>query len=346
MSDVTSGKKILIVDDSEIDREILREILSDDFELEEVDNGYLALEFIMQNKDQLDAILLDVSMPVMDGFSVLKLMKENGVDTIPVFMITAEATKDSVEKAAVFKVSEFIRKPFDREEVLKRLKSKLGVLTDHALTEEDIVETQKYIAELEMIYDKYLKHMGEDNGHCIRMTNLMKILLSKYTVNTRGVHLERPQIEMISKAAYFCDIGNMVTPTLPGFRMTKHEDENNDAYQSHTLNGAALIRLNFSEHCRYFVQICADMCSHHHERYDGTGYPHRIMGGNNSAYAQMCGLVDKFDTLFYKYREHNELQFSFVYGEIAQDRGAVSREILSLLEESKFNIVMYYNART
>lgn len=339
-------KRILVVDDSEIDREILRSILGDDFDMVETDNGYQALEFIIKEKDSLDAILLDVSMPVIDGFSVLKLLRENNIYTIPVFMITVEATKDSVEKAAQFKVSEFIRKPFDREEVLKRLRSKLGVLTTPKLTADDIAETKKYIADLESVYDRYMKHIGEDNGHCVRMMNLMKILLNRFTLNTKGEKLEREQIELVSRAAYFCDIGYMVTPNLPGFRKVKNDDDSPDVYQNHTINGAALIRLNYSEKCRYFVQVCADMCSHHHERYDGNGYPHRILGSNNSIYAQMCGLVDKFDTMFYKYREHNELQFDFVISDLAQDTGAVSREVLTLLKDSKFNIVMYYNARS
>ncbi len=338
-------KKILVVDDSEIDRQVLRSVLGEDFDMIETDNGYKALEYIMKDKENLDAILLDVSMPVIDGFGVLKLLREKKVDTIPVFMITAEATKDSVEKAAKYKVSEFIRKPFDREEILKRLHSKLGVLSTPKLTEEDMAETRRFIADLEAIYDRHLRHIGEDNSHCVRMVDLMKILLGKLTINVKGEKLERDQIEIISKAAYFCDIGNMVTPNLPGFRKIKNDDDGSDAYQNHTTNGAALVRLNFSEKCRYFVQVCADMCSHHHERYDGTGYPHRIAGSNNSVYAQMCGLVDRFDTMFFKYREHNELQFSFVFGEMAQDAGAVSQDVLKLLEDSKFNIVMYYNAR-
>lgn len=116
-------KKLLIVDDSEIDRAVLRSILSDDFAIEEMENGYSALEYMQKRGDTIDAILLDVSMPVIDGFDVLRLMRENKIDNIQVFMITSESTKDNVEKAMQYNVADFIRKPFDRETVLKRLKA-------------------------------------------------------------------------------------------------------------------------------------------------------------------------------------------------------------------------------
>lgn len=175
------------------------------------------------------------------------------------------------------------------------------------------------------------------------MVALMKILLSKYAVNTMDVKLERAEIEIISEAAFFCDIGFMMLPS--SLRGSSREEMNGEQYQSHTSLGADIVRLNATKQCEYFVSICSDMCENHHERYDGAGFPNRITGKNNSVYAQMCRLVDEFDYLYYKYREHNELQFDFVVGTLTMDRGAVSPEILSLLVDSKFNIVMYYGTK-
>lgn len=339
-------KKILIVDDSEIDREILKSILCQEFDIIEADNGFTALEIILREMNYLDAIMLDVSMPVLDGFSVLRFMKENKIGNIPVFLITAEATKDNVEKAVKYNVSEFIGKPFEREEILRRLKVKLGIIGKHNLTESDVRETNKYISDLEAVYNKYLTNLGEDSGHYKRMVDLMKILLNRYSVGSTEAELNSSQIEIISKAAFFCDMGNMLIPSgnFPT-KSVKQDDTGNDIDQSHTTYGADIVRLNSSKHCEYFVQICADMCIHHHERYDGKGYPHRIFGNNILIYTQMCWLVDQFDSLFFKYREHNELQFDFVVNEIAQDTGAVSEEVLTLLVDAKFNIVMYYNSK-
>ena len=332
-------KKILIVDDSDIDREMLKSFLAEEFTIIEADSGYAGFEAILKQAE-LDAIILDVTMPVLDGFSVLQLMKDRNID-IPVFMVTAEATKENIERAVQFNVAEFIKKPFDRDDVLTRLKSKLGVFDEVELEEEDIEETKKYIANLESVYEKYLNNFHDDSKHYARMAGLMKILLSRYTANSFEVNLARERIEIISKAAYFCDIGNMLVARGRGH---KDDEEEGSMSSHHSLLGADIIKVNPSKRCAYFVHVCSEICINHHERYDGNGYPGRASGNNLSVYAQMCSLVDQFDTLFNKYREHNNLQFDFVASELAQDRGAVSKDIFQLLTDSKFNIVMFYSA--
>lgn len=335
-------KRLLIVDDSEIDREILKNVLYNEFDIIEADSGYAALEIIAKEGESLDAMILDVSMPTLDGFGLLKIMKENNVRSFPVFLITAEATKDNVEKAAQFNVSEFIKKPFNRTEILKRLRVKLGVVSDHHLTKEDIKETHKYIFDLEAIYRQYLSNFGKDSGHYMRITDLMKILLKEYAAMEHKAELDEEHIEIISKAGFFCDIGHMLFPSkLPG--LMKLEDEEKGVYQKHTVWGADMIRLNYSKHCRYFVQVCADICIHHHERYDGKGFPHKIIGSNNLGYTQTCRLVDRFDQLFFKYHEHDELQFNSVVNELGEDKGAVSPAIFSLLTKCKSKIIRYYH---
>lgn len=338
-------KKLLLVDDSEIDRGILKSILSDDYEITEADNGYSALKIIPKIINQLDAILLDVSMPILDGFSVLRLMKENKLDKVPVFLITAEATQDNVERAAQYNVSEFIRKPFEREEILKRLKSRLGVVLKHDLTDKDIKKTKKYIAHLEAVYNKYLTNTGKDSGHYSRIVDLMRILLKKYSSTEKGTGINYAQIDIISKAAYFYDIGNMLLPSNLKFGMVKQEGRSTELYQSHTVLGADIVQLNYSKHCEYFVHVCSDMCMHHHERFDGSGFPHRIQGNNNSIYTQMCRIAMEFDNLFFKYGEHKETQFNFVMSELAQDKGVVSKKVLSLLTECQTAIILYYNEK-
>lgn len=335
-------KRILIVDDSEIDREILKSIFANEFDIIEADNGYSALEIILNKKEHLDAVLLDVSMPVLDGLSVLRLLREENFDNVPVFMITAEATKDNIEKASQYNISEFIRKPFDRDEILKRVRLKLGVMTKHSLTDVDIAETKRYITALTTIYDRYLNNFTEEKERNERRSDLMKLLLKNYSA-AKGKETDDARIDIISKAAYFCNIGNMLIPNPPSDTEAVNGKMNSEAYQQHTVIGAELIQLNYSEHCKYFVQICADMCLHHHERYDGKGFPHGIYGNNNSVPTQMCGLLDRFDALFFRYREHNKIQFDFVVGELGKDNGAFSPEVLALLANSRFDILAYYN---
>ncbi|MCH5252969.1 MAG: response regulator [Lachnospiraceae bacterium] len=335
------NKTVLIVDDSEIDRVVLRNILGEDFEIEEAENGYSAMEEILRGRDSLDAILLDVSMPVLDGFGVLRLMKEKEISDIPVFLITAEATKDNVERAVHYNVTEFIRKPFDKDSVLDRVKLKLGVVSDYTLTDHDIEETTKYIVELKALYDKYLLHSGKALGHYERVSAVLKILLNEYSASSRNAELDGTRIDIISKAGYFYNIGSMVLAGRDG-RVTKKEDADKEAYQSHTILGADLVRLNYSRHCRFFVQVCADMCIHHHERYDGKGFPHKIMGDNNLIYTQLCRLANRFDSVFSHNKEYSEMQFEIACNEVQKDKGAVCAEAFKVLERSKSAITLYY----
>jgi len=144
-------KRLLIVDDSELDRTILRTILEDDFEVFETTNGYMAFEMLAREREKIDAVMLDISMPVISGFDLLLLLKENKMDDVPVFLMTSETTPDNVRRAREFKIAEFIGKPFDRDEILKRLRSWLGMATDYVLAPEDVIATKKYIAELESL---------------------------------------------------------------------------------------------------------------------------------------------------------------------------------------------------
>ncbi len=121
-------KRLLIVDDTEIDRIILRSILSADFEIDEADNGNTAFEYLITKGDTLNAVLLDISMPNIDGFDVLQFMKSKGITHIPVFLVTAEPTMDNVQRAIEHKIAGFIGKPFDREDLPRRLRSRLGVV--------------------------------------------------------------------------------------------------------------------------------------------------------------------------------------------------------------------------
>lgn len=345
-----ANRKILIVDDSEIDREVLRNILSADFEIMEADNGYSGLSLILAKSHELSAVMLDISMPIMDGFNVLYLMRENGIDNLPIFLITAEARPDNVQRAAQFNVSEFIRKPFNSEEILRRLKLKLNMVYDDGdetdagdmLTEADIFATTEYIKELEKIYHSYLKSINEDNAHYVRVSDLMRILLYEYAKLTEDKNMDDTRIEFISKAAYFCDIGGMAVGNAI-MRAHNRGEQEELIYQNHTHLGADIVRLNHARRCAYFVQICSDICLHHHERYDGKGFPHRLIGNNNSIYSQMCRMLAEFDILFFKYMEHNARQFEIVINEMSKDQGALNPVIFMLLTSCRDDIMAYYS---
>lgn len=335
-------KRLLVVDDTEIDRIILKSILAKDFEIDEVDSGNLAFEYIMQRRNQLDAIVLDISMPHIDGFDVLHFMQEKGVDDIPVFLVTADPTRDNVEKALHYKIAEFIGKPFDKDDVLRRLRSRLGIIPRYSLDKEQLAETQKYVNDLEMLYKQYLHNFGRDDAHYRHMVALMRLLLTYYGKTVRGLNLNPDNVDLISRAAYFCDIGEMLLPDKMSQILTGNLDTD-DAHHTHTVLGSNLIRLNRSPACSYFVEICAGMCLHHHERYDGAGYPYGIAGDNNSIYNQMCRLCDEFDTMRSKFYGSNAKPVKTIIRRLTNnDPGLVSPELYALFSDCETNIVDYF----
>lgn len=334
-------RMILIVDDSEIDREILKNILNEDFEVAEAENGFIAIEYITANRKKLDAIMLDISMPHISGFDVLRLLRDNGMGDIPVFLISAEATKENVMRAAQFNVTEFISKPFDRDDILQRTKSVLGFTTEYWLVMEDIVQMQSYIERLESFYKLWMSNFGKEEAHYRRMTDLMEILLNRYALKHKDAHLDKEKIGIISKAAYFCDIGMMMVPEKMA-AFSREPERHDQLMRNHTKFGSMIIKLGESKRCEFFVSVCSDMCANHHERFDGLGYPRGVGGKNLSVYSQMCRLVDEFDNMYSKLYGANEMQINLIAKQIMKKEGMVSEELMSLLEDCKPTISGYY----
>lgn len=330
-------KTILIVDDVDVDREILKGILSDYFIVIEASNGKEAVEIIQNQAAELRAVMLDIVMPNFDGFSVLDSIKDMKTANLPVFLITSEATRDNVSKAMQYNVAGIIRKPFDRTAVMNYLAQSVGDIP-FRLSAPEILETRKYIKQLELSYNAYLDSFGKDSGHWQRVVDLMKILLRHYAEAEESSGLDDNSIEVISSAAYFCNIGDMVCQKV----MLKDRSTSNG---DHTFHGANIIRFNYSHKCRFFVSVCAEMCLQHHERFDGTGFPNKLSGNEISIYAQMVKLCEDFDESLYRFGQKNAARFDFIAQMLSEDSGAYDKNLLWLLNDCKSDIADYYRAR-
>lgn len=342
-------KRLLIVDDSEIDRKILRNILSKRFEIAEVENGYDALELITRVNSNIDGMLLDISMPVLDGFNVLNVMSENDIN-IPVVLVTAEANAENVHRALHYGVSDFISKPFEVQTVMDKIGKIFGVedmpeaqrdITKNSVSTETY-ETDTYISKLKGIYDDFLKNADLDPSHCSRVSRLTEILLIEYGLAHKP-ELDILDIKLISKAAYFYNIGLMGVPT-EAVANRKISESANEIYETHTVMGGKIVCLNDSRSCNYFVKVCSDMCMHHHERYDGRGFPHGLRGSDNSIHSMVCGFAAAFDRIFSKRKEYNDIQFDFVINQLMFDKGAFSGDIYELAQRCRIQIINYYKS--
>ncbi len=338
-------KRVLIVDDTMVDRIILKSILEADFKIWEADSGNRAFEYITTGGEDLDAILLDLSMPHINGFDVLRFMQEKGMNDIPVFVVTAEPTKDNVEKAFQYKVCDFIGKPFDRDDILGRLRSRLGIIPEYNLSREDLLETTKYISDLEAFYRTYLTNFGKSDAKYRVRSDLMRIMLNTYSRTPRGEYLNPDNILLVSKAAYFCDIGEMLIPDNKPIDQQAPVvvTRNRELEDKHTVYGSNFIRMNRAKSCEYFVEICASMCLHHHERYDGRGYPYGIKGKNNSFYNQICRVLDEFEDKRSKFYGDKAKPIKFIVRRLVDDNlGVAGKEVYDLLEECEPLIFDYF----
>ncbi len=338
-------RRILIVDDSDIDREILKNMLCGEFEVIEADNGYSGLEIILKRSSKIDAILLDIFMPVISGFDILKIISNNKIANIPLILITAEATKENVKRAAQYNVVDFISKPFDPKFILKRLREIFSEYEsdEHRSDLEHIsFAINNYIEKLMEIYKTYLKNKDINDERDVRVSELMSILLKKYMEINKDSKLDDLRIDCISRAAYFHDIGKMV---IPDEFFKRPEQVNNSVYESHTTCGAAIVGLNTLPDCQYFVQICSDICMQHHERFDGKGFPRGLKGDDISFYAQLCRLMIDFDDMLIKKHTENKESFDFIIGDLIIDSGIYSPELINLLKSCKVGIITYYRKK-
>ncbi len=352
-------KRIMIVDDSDIDREILKNILENDYDVIEESNGYSALEKILSRKTNIDALMLDISMPIVDGFAVLGILQCNEINDLPVIMITSEATRENVFKAVGYGITEFIGKPFDPDVILQRLRGILAIPEKAApekepeestaflryhydnLSNRDIKKSNEYFDRLKSLFVDFIKNRSIDESHYIRVAKIVRILVERYAALNKQLKLTSDHIDLIFKAAYLHNIGMMALPDNC-LDETNLAPEDMAVFESHTQAGAKIIRLNTSPSCSYFVDICSDICMHHHERFDGAGFPHGLKAADNSIYAGFCGLAADFDRIFIKRIAFDENQFDFVMSELEFAGAKYNPEVIRLFKECKKLILLLY----
>lgn len=301
---------MLIVDDDETNYEILANIFSPYYDIIYASNGKTGLEAVLNNKEKLCSILLDVVMPEMNGLQVLRSLKEAELlDKIPVFLITAEATVDVMREAYRLGVMDIIPKPVTPYVVLRRVQSVVELFSARKRLS-DVVELQHLdlLSQAEKIISlnkgmiealaTAIEFRSEESGdHVRRINRITAHILS----NTKfGNGLSSMDIEKIALASIMHDVGKIAVPDSilkkPG-RLTEEEFE---IMKSHTTQGAALLdkipQLRENEAYEY----ARDIALHHHERYDGKGYPEGLKGDEISIWAQVVSLADVYDALICK----------------------------------------------
>lgn len=344
---------LLIVDDSEIDRAILKNILTSYYNVIEANNGYAALEILNNPSLHIDGMLLDISMPGLDGFSVLNLLDKSRHNGMQIMLISAEAQKGNIIRAANYGVAGFFKKPYNSDQILTKLKqlfAKKETVPEAfnqsgALSDNELRATANYAERLRRVYLTYLKSEKRDDLMYIHVSEVVHILLETYFALKAPRDLSPEGIEIISQAAYFYDIGRIVI-RQEKFKVYLQADID-DIPDTHTIAGADMVAINNSPAVSFFTKTAADICMHHHERYDGRGMPHGLKSTINNIYTQMCSIAIEFCQHFFKENGDtpNDSDFVLAMNSIEEDKDAFRPDVIELLANSKDDIIAHFGKK-
>ena len=294
---------ILIVDDSALNRMVLIEILGkENYTFLEAENGQQAVE-LLDCHPEVDLMLLDITMPEIDGFGVLEIMNQyHWIEETPVIMISAEDAYSFIERAYDLGASDYITRPFDARVVCRRVSNTLMLYAKQKrlvqMVAEQVYEKEKVSNTMISILSHIVEFRNNESGlHVVHIRTITELLLRRLRKKTDRYPLTEADISLISTASALHDIGKINIPeqilNKPG-RLTKEEFE---IVKTHSAVGEHMLRqIPFNQN-EPLVKVAREICRWHHERWDGRGYPDGLKGDEIPISAQVVSLADVYDAL-------------------------------------------------
>ena len=343
--------KILIVDDAEINRSLLADILSVEYDIMEASNGMEAVSLLNQYHADLSLILLDIVMPEMDGFEVLAIMNRNGwIQSIPVITISAETSSSYIEHAYDLGAADYISRPFDEKTVLRRVSNMLMLYTKQKILEgmvtEQIIDKEKNnFLMVEILSNIVEFRNGESGLHVLHIRVITEMLLKKLVEKTDRIQLSLSDIALIVNASALHDIGKISIPeeilNKPG-RLTPEEFE---IMKTHTTQGGQLLERIPQMRELPFFTYAYDIAKYHHERWDGRGYPEGRKGDDIPLWAQIVSIADVYDALVSPRCYKKAFSFEVALGMIVSGEcGVFNPNILACFREIEGKLRTLYGS--
>lgn len=338
-------KTILIVDDIEINRMILAEIFKDEYKILEACDGAEAIK-IINSEMAISAVLLDLLMPKVNGLGVLKEMNKSGkIKNIPVFLITAADSQEMLMEGYNLGAIDIITKPFMTHFLKHRINNVIE-LYGYQNELEDIVAKQ--VARLNQVNLSMVEMLAtviefrdcESGEHVKRICGLTKILMKEVSDMYAEYHLPQSEIDKIVTSSVLHDVGKISIPdnilNKPG-RLTKEEFE---IMKEHTVKGCEILQKIPDMMDEDIYNYSYDICRHHHERWDGRGYPDGLRGDDISIWAQVVSVADVYDALtserVYKKAFSHDVAVQMIFN---GECGAFNPKVLKAFEASMDKIV-------
>lgn len=306
-------ERLLIVDDVELNRALLGEMFRTEFMLSEAENGRKAVEILEEKHDEISAVLLDLVMPELDGFGVLEEMIRRGwVGKIPVVMITAETSDTVMQKGYEMGAADIISKPFNPNIVRQRIhnvveqysyRHKLEVLVEEQTREltRQSRELRENSVQLIDILSAIIEFKNTESvQHIYNLRVITKMLLTELANSHKEYGLTEEVIEASSEAAAMHDVGKIAIPDYILNKPGKLTAEEYEIMKTHTIRGCEILEKIATVRNLVYYHYCYEICRHHHERWDGKGYPDGLLGNEIPIWAQAVSLADVYDALISK----------------------------------------------
>ena len=298
--------QILIVDDSELNRSMLADILYKEYGVLEAENGREAIAMLQEHEHEISLMLLDIVMPEMDGFEVLAVMGKNKwLESIPVIIISAESASTYIDSAYDLGATEYISRPFDPKAVQRRVGNTVLLYSKQKMLENMVTNQMLDKEKSNLIMVEVLSHIvefrnGESGMHVLNIRSITKMLLAQLCRISDQYSAIQPRIPLIANASALHDIGKISISESILNKPGKLTPEEWLIMKTHSEAGA-----NILESTRYYpheelVSVARDICRWHHERYDGKGYPDGLVGDDIPIEAQVVALADVYDALTHK----------------------------------------------